>query len=86
MEEEMDKMYEELTPLRNFFLSVGSENHALAHVCRSICRRAELEIIDLDEKNSLIFKYLNRLSDYFFVLSRFILKAEGVEEEAWSKD
>jgi cob(I)alamin adenosyltransferase len=78
IENEIDRINETLPPLRNFVLPNGSEASALSHVCRTIARRAERRIYDLaqaiagneeaiDEK---IFIFINRLSDYFFVLAR----------------
>ena len=81
LEEEIDKMNGEMTPLNSFILSGGSTAAAQCHVCRTICRRAERRALDLDLKNTL--PYLNRLSDYLFVLARKINIIYGVEEKTW---
>ena len=62
--------------MKSFILPGGHVSVSTAHICRTICRRAERLIVELDEKEHLdqplIIKYLNRLSDYFFVLARWI--------------
>lgn len=86
LEYAMDNMEEELPPLKNFVLPGGHHAAALAHVCRTICRRAERRVISLDRESTvdpLIIQYLNRLSDYFFMLSRYIVHVNGAEEIAW---
>lgn len=86
LENAMDNMEEDLPPLRNFVLPGGHHAAALAHVCRTVCRRAERLVITLDRETAvepLIIQYLNRLSDYFFMLSRYIVHMHGAEEVAW---
>jgi cob(I)alamin adenosyltransferase len=86
LEYAMDNMEEDLPPLRNFVLPGGHHAAALAHVCRTVCRRAERRVITLDREAAvepLIIQYLNRLSDYFFMLSRYIVHIHGAEEVAW---
>ncbi|MCZ2099949.1 MAG: cob(I)yrinic acid a,c-diamide adenosyltransferase [Chitinophagales bacterium] len=86
LEYAMDNMEEELLPLRNFVLPGGHHAAALAHVCRTVCRRAERRVISLDRVSTvdpIIVQYLNRLSDYFFMLSRYIVHIHGAEEVAW---
>lgn len=86
LEYAMDNMEEELPPLKNFVLPGGHHAAALAHVCRTICRRAERRVISLNRESTvepLIIQYLNRLSDYFFMLSRYIVHVNGAEEIAW---
>lgn len=89
LEEEIDRMELSLPPLNNFVLPGGSKGGALAHVCRTVTRRAERRIMDLIqiqiEIDPLILKYINRLSDYFFTLSRYITVNEGHEEILWKK-
>jgi cob(I)alamin adenosyltransferase len=73
LEQEMDKMDSELPPLNNFVLPGGSETAARAHLCRAICRRSERNIYRMMEDypvDSQLLKFINRLSDYFFVLAR----------------
>lgn len=88
LEDSMDKMNEELPELKNFILPKGSKSVATAHICRTIARRTEIEVLDckvLDnfEKLHPITMYLNRLSDYFFVLARYIAHKEEVKETIW---
>lgn len=86
LEKAMDTMDISLEPLRNFILPGGSEAIAHAHICRSICRRAERRVISLSQESWVdpkVIQYLNRLSDYFFVLSRFIAHITGVPEIPW---
>ncbi len=87
MEARIDAMEEGLPPIRNFVLPGGSELASHAHITRSICRRVERQTVALSQKQDMdkcIIKYLNRLSDLFFMLARFINKKENVEEVVWS--
>jgi cob(I)alamin adenosyltransferase len=84
-EQEIDRMTAELTPLKVFIVPGGSKTVSLAHVCRTVTRRAERSIWQLDIKYHLIGKFLNRLSDYFFTLSRFIAHLDGELEYSWKK-
>ena len=86
MEARIDAMEESLPPIRNFILPGGAQLAAHAHITRSICRRVERQTVALMQKQELdkrIVKYLNRLSDLFFMLARFINKKENVEEIVW---
>ena len=86
LEHEMDKFNAELPELRHFVLPGGSTANAYAHQCRTICRRAERRVVALaeeEEVSAVIIKYLNRLSDYFFVLSRWLSVQAGAEEIKW---
>jgi len=86
LEQEMDAMNEHLPVLKNFILPGGSVLSAQTHISRCVCRRAERRVVALqDAKYTLVIQYLNRLSDYLFVLSRDILHQEGVEEVIWQK-
>lgn len=87
-EAEIDRLNQDLPPLKNFILPGSSRPGAIAHVCRSICRRAERRVLDLPESEQithLIIPYLNRLSDYFFVLARSLNKADNSPEQIWKK-
>lgn len=87
MEARIDALEEDLPPIRNFLLPGGSELAAHAHITRSICRRVERQTVALSQKQAVderIVKYLNRLSDLFFMLARFINKQENVEEVVWT--
>ena len=84
----MDEMSKDLPDLKNFILPKGSKAVALAHVCRTVCRRAEIEVLDCMElrnavKISTISTYLNRLSDFFFIFARFIGHKENINETIW---
>lgn len=86
LENEMDKMDTSLTPLRAFVLPGGNQSVSFAHLARTVCRRAERLVIRLSEEeevNPLLVKYLNRLSDYLFVLSRKMTQESGSEEITW---
>jgi len=84
LEQEMDKMDAQLPPLKNFILPYGNRVISLTHICRSVCRRAELECIGV--ASTTITKYLNRLSDFFFVLARFIGYNNYINETIWKND
>ena len=86
LEIEIDTIDGELPPLKFFVIPGGSSPSAIAHICRSVCRRAEREILRLAEVESvdpLALKYINRLSDYLFVLSRKLLQDEQITEFFW---
>lgn len=73
MEREIDRIDGELPKMKAFILPGGCRSAALAHVCRTVCRRAEREIYRLTETapvEDLVLKFINRLSDYLFVLAR----------------
>jgi cob(I)alamin adenosyltransferase len=86
LESEMDHMDETLEPLKNFILPGGHPVVSYCHLARTVCRRAERNVVALsqaDEVNELLIRYLNRLSDYFFILGRKVAKDLGVEEIIW---
>jgi cob(I)alamin adenosyltransferase len=86
LEQEIDKMEATLLPLRTFILPGGHSSVSFAHLARTVCRRTERLVIRLnavEEVNPLIIKYLNRLSDYLFVLSRKMAQELGIEEVSW---
>lgn len=86
MENEIDRMENELPPLKNFILPGGHPAVSYSHVARTITRRAERTTLRLAEEievNTLIIQYLNRLSDYFFVLARYLGKANNAQEIIW---
>lgn len=86
LESAMDRLNEELEPLRSFVLPGGSPTVGIAHICRTVCRRAERRVVSLahdSEVDHMIIIYLNRLSDYLFVLSRWIAQVEQVAEVKW---
>lgn len=86
LETEIDRMEATLNPLRYFILPGGDAGSAQAHLCRTVCRRAERRTVSLSQLepvNDHILIYLNRLSDYFFVLARYISHLNGSEEIYW---
>ena len=85
LEHEIDAMNERLTPLRSFILPGGSALAAHMHVCRTVSRRAErlvVELATMEEVNEAAVKYLNRLSDWFFVAGR-IANNDGRDDVLW---
>jgi cob(I)alamin adenosyltransferase len=86
LEQAIDAMNEELPPMRSFVLPGGHIIVSHCHVARCVCRRAERNVTHLAETaelNPLISQYLNRLSDYLFVLSRKLTKDLGATETPW---
>ncbi|UYZ59234.1 cob(I)yrinic acid a,c-diamide adenosyltransferase [Hymenobacter latericus] len=86
LEQEMDRLNETLPELRHFILPGGHPAVSQAHVTRCVCRRAERLAIALREESfvpDLVVKYLNRLSDYLFVLARGMARDLGAEEIIW---
>jgi cob(I)alamin adenosyltransferase len=86
IENEIDRLDTILPPLSSFILPGGSQAGALAHVCRTISRRAERRLFDMSEVyfiDDQILIYVNRLSDYFFALSRHLTLEAGAEEICW---
>lgn len=83
----MDEMEEKLEPLQYFILPGGGSGATAFHVARTVCRRAERSLVFLnlsEEMRPELIKYLNRLSDYLFVLSRFVSKLNNETEEFWN--
>jgi cob(I)alamin adenosyltransferase len=86
LEKEMDSYNEVIPTLRAFVLPGGHPLVSFTHVARTVCRRSERQVITLshnEDVNPLIIKYLNRLSDYLFVLSRKITQEQNAAEIAW---
>lgn len=84
LEEEIDKMTAELPPLKAFILPGGSQASSHSHITRAICRGVERLYWQFDgEKNASAGKFLNRLSDYFFTLARFLNFKAGVADVEW---
>lgn len=86
LETEMDNMESNLPPLSNFVLPGGHPVVAYCHICRTVCRRTERIVSELSEEmevNNWVLRYLNRLSDFFFVLSRHMTNFFHVEEIPW---
>ena len=88
LEQQIDDWQNELPPLTNFVLPGGHLSVSSAHICRTVCRRAERRVLELHEVQPVaeeVLRYLNRLSDYFFAFSRFLTYTLGVEEVIWQK-
>lgn len=86
LEQWIDEMDQELEPMRSFVLPGGHQAVSAAHICRTVCRRAERQVVALSnhgEIPELSLKYLNRLSDYLFVLGRKITYDLKVKETPW---
>ncbi|MFN8286244.1 MAG: cob(I)yrinic acid a,c-diamide adenosyltransferase [Chitinophagales bacterium] len=86
LERSMDEMEEGLEPLRSFILPGGHVHVSYCHIARTVCRRAERLCVGLHHTadiHPLIIKYLNRLSDFLFMLGRRMAKDLGVEEVKW---
>jgi len=86
LEKEIDAMDSELPPMKFFVLPGGHMSVSFCHVARTVCRRAERLVIGLNEDepvDALIIQYLNRLSDYLFVLTRKMTHELNIEETPW---
>lgn len=83
LENEIDILSEQLDPMKTFILPQGSKAISYAHICRTICRRTERKMCILATENLLLKScliYVNRLSDYFFILARYFHKTDGINE------
>jgi cob(I)alamin adenosyltransferase len=86
IESEIDHFNNYLEPLKNFILPGGSDEASIAHVARTVCRRAERLLVSLNDDMTIrkfILIYLNRLSDLFFVLARYLNKLNNVKDVNW---
>lgn len=86
IELEIDRLNETLPELRAFILPGGSVEGSVCHICRTVTRRAERRIISLFDDNDVdnhVVMYVNRLSDYFFTLSRYVTLKKGNKEILW---
>jgi len=86
LEKEMDSMNDELPALTHFILPGGHTAVSYCHIARTVCRRAERRVTVLNENepvDPIVIKYLNRLSDYLFVLARKLSTDLGAEEIQW---
>ena len=90
LEKRIDEIQKDLTPLENFILPSGDKVFSLTQIARTVCRRAERKLVSLLIKEKNInpnyICFLNRLSDYLFVVSRKILKDNNSKEQFWQKD
>lgn len=89
IEHQIDAINAILPPFRHFILPGGGQAAAVCHVCRTVCRRAERRILTLSEEgaevDTLVIAYINRLSDYLFVLARKLNLDENQPEIIWKK-
>ena len=86
LEGDIDEMEQSLPPLKNFILPGGHPILSYCHLARCVCRRAERQVVALhlhEEVNPLALQYLNRLSDYFFVLGRKLARDLDIQEVLW---
>ncbi len=86
LEQKIDQMDQTLPPMTNFVLPGGHEQVSICHICRTVCRRAERKVTYLNEVESVpenLIKYLNRLSDYLFVLARKLSMELKAGEIPW---
>ncbi len=86
LENAMDRMDEALPPLKNFILPGGHPTVSYCHVARCVCRRAErmtVALHQLEEVDDILIQYLNRLSDYLFILGRYLALTLEIEEVIW---
>ncbi|MCK3684854.1 cob(I)yrinic acid a,c-diamide adenosyltransferase [Maribellus sp. YY47] len=86
LEQAIDRYQEGLPELRNFILPGGELSVAQCHVARTVCRRAERRIVEFSEQEKVqpeLIKYINRLSDFLFVLARYLGQQKGAKETPW---
>lgn len=86
LEKAIDRMDAEVPPMKFFILPGGNEVVSFCHIARTVCRRAERRIMDLMETvaiDEMLLCYINRLSDYLFILSRKLAAESAVEEMKW---
>lgn len=86
LEKSMDRMDAQLPPLTSFVLPGGEQASAFCHIARTVCRRAERRILDVKEQHEVdewVLKYINRLSDYLFMLARKVAQDAGNDEIKW---
>lgn len=87
LERRIDAMEANLEPMKSFVLPGGHPSVSYGHVARTVCRRAERLIVALDQTatvNAMVIQYMNRLSDYLFVLCRYMTKELGAPETPWT--
>ena len=86
IETQIDQLNDELPELKNFVLPGGHRASSYAHICRTICRRSERIVVELNQEQSINYPaiaYLNRLSDYFFMLARAINHRLNIHTPLW---
>ena len=85
LESWIDRMQAELPKMKGFVLPFGDEAVVRCHICRTVCRRAERRMIECDATPAQR-QFINRLSDYLFVLGRYCVHSRHLDEEVWNKD
>ena len=85
LEQEIARLNAAVPPLRSFVLPGGSPGAAHAHLARTVVRRAERAVVAAGPENPALRRYLNRLSDYLFVLARSLARLEGGSEVMWDR-
>ena len=88
LEIKLDELNEPLPPLKNFILPGGSRSAAVCHLARAVCRRAERDMVTLGREHEINLSgrhYLNRLSDFLFVLARVLARRDGGQEVLWQQ-
>ena len=86
LEDEIDAINSQLEPLKSLIIPGGNILSSRCHVCRTVCRRAERRLVEMGREYDVdenIRRFVNRLSDYFFILSRLLMKRSGKCEKPW---
>lgn len=86
LESEIDAINAQIEPMKSLIIPGGNILSSRAHVCRTVCRRAERRLVEMGREydvDDIIRRFVNRLSDYFFVLSRYFMRQAGVGEKPW---
>lgn len=89
LEAAIDRLNEEVPPLKEFVLPGGGRQGAAAHLARAVCRRAERRVVTLNREqavNAAAARFLNRLSDLLFVVARIVARESGAGEVMWSRE
>ncbi len=89
LEEQLDSFNVHLPPLKEFILPGGSKTASLCHLARTICRRTERRVVSLmrnEAVNPELLRYLNRLSDFLFVIARVLARSDGGSEVLWRNE
>lgn len=91
LEQQLDALNEHLKPLKEFILPGGTPSAAVAHLARTVCRRAERRTITLqrhdgEDVNPVAVRYLNRLSDLLFVIARYLNHSADLSDVLWQRD
>ena len=88
LEKEIESINKDLPPLEEFILPGGNDLCSRVHMARSICRRAERDLVSLNSKEQIspeVLKYINRLSDYLFVVARLLIQISDSVEIQWNR-